>query len=287
MIDMAMLDANETAGGLVPADRHVSRQVGCSDLGALFVAFDVRDGLPPNIQKWIGVARERAAWGKKKSPPEEIRCVATWAALRARKVATPSGSLPEIIATKAGLREREAQAGYAKTGEKLERLLLSTWRATLPEAGELDAASIRTQHEVRDLYPAEWLDALRMPSIRCAKVPALVTYGPDAWARTSFGEPVVINAKCSRDWKEEPDPTAWLQMQGESMCALDALAVLVVGQKWLADYMREPVEERPIRVWPIEPHAGTQQAIAEVCRRTMAAIDEADAKFREATKEAA
>jgi len=67
----------------------------------------------------------------------------------------------------------------------------------------------------------------------------------------------------------------------------DALAVLVIGQKWLADYMREPVEERPIRVWPIEPHAGTQQAIAEVCRRTMAAIDEADAKFREATKEAA
>lgn len=270
----------EAAEARLPAARFVSRQVGCSDLGPLFVAYADTAGLPANIAAWIERARLRAKHGTKKNVPEEIRCVATWAALKSRLVRTPVGMLPEIVATKAGLRAKEAQASYAKGGEELEEKLLATWRRTLGDSDRIDPESIRTQHDVRRLYPAEWHGTLRMPNIRCPSLPELVTYGPDAWARTPFGDAIVINAKCSRDWKEEPDPPAWLQLQGEGMCC-DALALLVLGQKWLADYVREPVEERAIRVWPVEEHAGTRLEIVRVVRRALAEIDAADAKFRE------
>ena len=159
--------------------------------------------------------------------------------------------------------KREASTYDAEAGNALERTLLAKWRASLSDSDILTDTLV-SQHDVLDLYPREW--GMRAPRVYHAECRQLVEY-PDAWCRTVADERLVVNAKCTRDYKAEVSPVAWIQMQAELAVTRADAGLVVYGQKWIADYISGPPEERgPIDVFRIDPDARAQAAIVQVVR---------------------
>lgn len=280
-LDFSIAGMDHAGEALAPADAYLSSWVGCSEVASLMVALDVRDGLPPRIQKWIADARTRAAWKKTKASPhaptfdgEPLR--ATWAAVRATLVRTPVGMMPQCIAEKAGIRAKPASPYDAAAGNALEERLLRRWIETLraAEAPLVDVDSIVTQAEMLARYPKAW--RMRTPRIYHPTERRLVNYA-DAWCCDVVGEDIIINGKTSREYKVDLDPPAWIQMQGEIACAQASLGLVVIGQRWLADFGdigRRPPEERgPIEVFPVEPDAKAEAAILYAVRESWQRVE--------------
>lgn len=269
----------QAAEARAPVQPYVSQQIGCSDLAPLLIAWTVAGQrgfplpLPPRIGDWMRTATERARRWSEKPVPEELRGqAAVWCSERARLVRVANGRhLPEIVAVKAGLRERSAQQAYQRAGLDLEPLLWRTWADDEPR--------IRQDRYALADVPAAWRDTYRAPSVRMSAGP-LVTY-PDGWAWTWSDELVLVNCKTTVKDKTEPDPPAWLQIQGEMAVTGADLGVLPHGIGWAADYRSDPVELRPVRAFWIEPERKTQAALVDFAARAMEWISE------EATKKEA
>lgn len=168
--------------------------------------------------------------------------------------------LPELVAVKAGLRTRPAQASYARAGEVLEAAL---WRRWLDEADDVAEA-----HYSAAGIPRELRERFTAPKVAHGSSP-LITY-PDGWGTTWYGRRFVVNCKTTFDGKKTTvDPPAWLQVQGEMVCMDAPLAVLPHGLGWAADYMTGPPELRPIRVDWIEADTSAQAALVQVARESM------------------
>lgn len=266
-----------------PEKPYLSNQIGCSELASLMIALGTEAGMPERVRSWIAVARERASYGLRKDIPAHLKSPAwggpVWCATNARKVNTEHGPMAYCLAVKAGVRERDAQKEYQKSGVDLEHELWRRWVDSMRNDTDcaLDVDTLRSQHDVLAMYPAEW--STRAPSVRHPVEQRLVTY-PDGWGADVVAERVVINAKLSRDWKEEPDVPAWIQMQGEIACCRASLGVLVYGQKWNADYMREePWDRGPIAAFPIDPDASAERAILATVSKAFEAIDNVRAEM--------
>ena len=264
-----------SAGALITGG-YLSSSIGCSELAPMMVAFDLRDGMPDHIQRWIGEARTRALHGARRPAPRVS--VATWCAERAYQCRTPLGPMPTCLAEKAGLTRKPPRKPHMQAGELLEPALWRTWKASLGARSAVVVDTLRSQFDVLGLYPAEW--GVRPPRVARDDEPALVDY-PDGWGETILGERLVVNCKTSREWKEDPDPPAWIQMQAEAWVTRSDFALLVLGQKWLADYMREPVEQRPVRVWQIEPDESVQSALVEVARESIRLVEDVRKRWYE------
>lgn len=269
----------------VPERPYLSTQIGCSELAPLMIALGTWDGMPEHVVAWCKLAAERAAFGTKTvGIPSHLKSPEfgpVWCAKNARKVRTAVGPLPYCIAVKAGVRERDEQEDYQKSGLALEADLLRKWIATLradPDCA-IDADSVRTQHEVLAMYPAEW--GVRVPSVRHTVERRLVTY-LDSWGNDVVGERVVVNAKCSRDVKSTPAVPDWIQMQGEIACCRASVGVLVYGQQWGADYISGDPRDRPVEAFPIEPDATAERAILATVEAAWTLIN--DVRMRMVTK---
>lgn len=293
MLDMSIAAMTHSGEALAPTDGYLSPWIGCSEVASLMVALDIRDGLPPRIQEWIGNARIRAAWKKRKATPtapqfDGAPLPATWAATRAAIVQTPIGLMPQCLAEKAGIRAKAESTWDAAEGNRLEELLLRKWAAQVAreDAPKIDASSIVTQAEMLARYPKAW--RMRTPRIYHPTERRLVNYA-DAWCVDVVGEDVIINGKTSREYKRELDPTAWIQMQGEIACAKASLGLVVIGQQWLADFgdlgKRKPEDRGPIEVFPVEPDAKAEAAILYAVRESWQRVEVARQMSIEKQKE--
>lgn len=269
----------QAAAARVPARPYVSQQIGCSDLAPLLIAWAVADRpavhvpLPSAIGDWMRVAIERARrWAERPVPRELAGHAAVWCSERGRLVRVARGRrLPEIVAVKAGLRERAPQASYQRAGHDLEPLLWRTWADSEPR--------VRDSRYALDGVPVQWRETYRAPSVRMAAGP-LVTY-PDGWAWTWEGQLVVVNCKTTVKPKDAPDPPAWLQIQGEIAVTGADLGVLPHGIGWAADYRSDPVETRPTRAFWIEPERRTQAALVAFAAAAMEWIAEEAAERKD------
>lgn len=265
-----------------PEKPYLSNQIGCSELAPLMIALGTEEGMPPRVLDWMKTARERASYGLSKTIPAHLKSPTwggpVWCATNARKVNTAHGPMAYCLATKAGVRERDERKEYQQAGLDLEPKLWRRWVDSMrnDDGCALDVDSLRSQHDVLAMYPSRW--AVRAPSVRHPEETRLVTY-LDGWGRDVVGEDIVVNAKLSRDWKDEPDVPAWIQMQGEIACTRAALGVLVYGQRWNADYLREPPEERPVSVFPIEPDEGAERACLVTVAKAFEHIDSVRAQM--------
>lgn len=262
----------------VPSKPRVSEQIGCSDLAPLLVGWgnarrgsDWRD-FPAPIREWLETAAQRAQRWSEKPVPQHLKGMpAVWCAERARLVRTPAGAVPEIVAIKAGLRERAAQTDYQAAGNRLEAALWRRWLEVEAEVGWSRYALADVPEHLAGVWTA--------PKARMTDAP-LITY-PDGWGETRWGESFVINCKTTRDPKDQPDPPAWIQVQGE-MAVMDAdKAVLPHGIGWNADdsYARymdwhpDPTQ-RPVRVFWVERDVAVGRALVEFSKRAMDWIHE-------------
>lgn len=278
-MDPDVMDA-QAAEVRAPVTPYVSRQIGCSDLAPLLVAWAVaRVGsmwtpYPPRIRAWLDMAARRALRWSEKPVPAELRGMpAVWCAERARLVRTPIGPLPEIVATKAGLRERPERADYMQAGLDLEAALWDRWWSS--EGGPDGCARA---HYALAGVPASLRGRWSAPKCTHETAP-LVTY-PDGWGVTGYGEQAVINLKTTHAIKTEIDPPAWIQVQGEMEVMGADLAVLPHGQRWLADYLREPPEERPVEVFTVERSPAVGRELAAFATRAMEWINEVAEKAK-------
>lgn len=273
-MDPDVMDA-QAATVRAPAKPYVSEQLGASDVAPMMIAAIVANAfpfawvgpMPIEIVDWIGLSCERArAWtkGPKVSP--------LWPAERARAVKTAAGPMPEILAVKAGLRERAPRDAAMRGGVELEPLLVRTWWETRRDA------SLRTMYYALDGVPEHWREERDGRPLFVApkvthKTAPLVTY-PDGWGDDAWGDLFVLNAKCTVKPKEQLDPPYWIQAQAEMAVTGASSAVLPHGIGWLADWMREPVEERPIKVFTVQRDEAAVQAIEAFAVRAVEWIRE-------------
>lgn len=285
-IDEAMRDPDYRPPA--PEKPYLSSQIGCSEIAPLMIALGTDEGMPPRVRDWMKLARERAAFGRKsKKVPQHLKSPTfegpVWCVDNAAKVATAVGPLPYCIATKAGVREKDAQEDYQKSGHDLESELWRRWVASLRDDGPLDIASLRSQFEPLAMYPPAW--NVRAPSVRHPVEQRLVDY-PDGWGMDVAGEPVVINPKTSRDWKDAPDVPALVQMLAEIAVTRSSLGVLVYGQRWTADFLGgDPWSRGDIKPFPVEPDAKAEAAILRTVDEAWKVIDDVRAKMSELKRE--
>jgi len=264
-------------GPVAPERPYLSNQLGASEIAPMMIALRTWDGMPPHVVEFCERSAERAAFvGPVARMPAHLKHPAlspVWCADKAKRVRTSVGPLPKCLATKAGVREKERQEDYQARGERLEPLLWRMWVDSMRPLTDcwLDVDSLRSQHDVLAMYPAEW--GVRAPSVRHPSEPRLVTY-LDGWGRDIMGERVVVNCKLSRERKDAADVPAWIQMQAEIACTRASLGLLVYGEKWNADYIDGPEHERgPIVPFPVEPDAGAERAILATVAAAWAEID--------------
>lgn len=274
-MDPDVMDA-QAAEVRAPVTPYVSRQIGCSDLAPLLVAWAVARGwspgwtaYPPRIRAWLNTATSRARRWSEKPVPAELRGMpAVWCAERARLVRTPIGPLPEIVAVKAGVRERPERADYMQAGLDLEAALWDRWMADSRQRAHYALAGVPASLRYRWSAP------------KCTHETApLVTY-PDGWGVTEYGESFVVNCKTTHTVKTEVDPPAWIQVQGEMEVMGADLAILPHGQRWLADYLREPPTERPVEVFTVERSPAVGRELAAFAPRAMEWISETAEKAK-------
>lgn len=269
LLDMSVEAMDAPPPVATPA--YLSSAFGCSEVAPLLVALDMREGLPVFVREWIEAAQARLAYGiaKKGAPLVD----AVYAVKKARTVRTARGPMAECIATKAGIREKEASTWDAEEGNRLERELLTRWIATLGDDSVIVPGSIRSQHDVLDLYPSEW--GVRAPRITHPKCQRLIEY-PDAWCETVFGERLLVNAKCTRERKHAVSAVAWIQMQAEIACTRSDGGLLVYGQRWLADYIDgEPWQRGEIAPFRVEPDPAAEAVILAAVEKAWALVERA------------
>ncbi len=278
-MDPAVMDA-QAAEVRVPEAPYVSRQIGCSDLAPLLVAWTTARAFhnwtvyPPRIRDWLAMAVQRARRWSEKPVPAELRGMpAVWCAERARLVRTPVGHLPEIVAVKAGVRAKAERKDYMQAGHDLEAALWDRWWSS--EGGPDGCA--RASYALAGV-PGALRSRWSAPKCTHETAP-LVTY-PDGWGETGYGERCVINLKTTRDVKTEVDPPAWIQVQGEMEVMNADLAILPHGQRWLADYPREPPTERPVEVFTVERSPAVGRELAAFATRAMEWINEVAEKAK-------
>jgi len=277
-------EARKAQATRTPEKPYLSTQIGCSEIAPMMIALGTWDGMPPRVVDWMQRARERASFGRRsKKIPSHLKSPIfegpVWCCDAAAKVGTAFGPLPYCIATKAGAYEKDAQEDYQARGHELELTLWHRWVESLraDDVCALDLESLVSQYEVLARYPKKW--NVRAPSVRHPVESRLVTY-VDGWGFDVVGEEVVVNCKLSRDRKDEPDVPAWIQIQGEIACGRASLGVLVYGEKWNADYIAGPPEERgPVVPFPVEPDANAERAILATVAAAWDAIDSVRAQM--------
>lgn len=304
--------ARQTAEARTPVDGYVSRQIGCSDLAPLLVAAmvcpppdrlgvsaalaDVERAMRGPERDWLVLGADRAAWacgmetvGRDAGP----RVDASWSAEKGRAVRTPIGNVPEIVATKAGVRTKAASGWAASEGNRLEPLLLTKWMDL--EETQDEIARLVTQHEALaaaqaltdSLYPAEWNLKERSKRIAHPECSEVVTY-PDAWAWLWSGERGIVNAKCHYQRASHVSAPYVIQMQGELAITRSHVGLLPYGQGWTAKYgWKVPAEERPIETFRITPNPALGAALVAFSRVALAWISEVSTEWNEQKRKTA
>lgn len=219
----------------------------------------------PEQTGWL--SRRMRSWGASDLPVlylalgiREASTVPSYMRDRAKPIKVAGGKTwPRIVLEKAGRRRPLAVGDAALIGQRRERELLETWRATLTERDAIDPATVTHASAV-----PEWLWPMRDAGHRLA-----VT--PDAWATDAFGDVVLIECKCPRRARESL-PWYWeLQTQAQMAVTGHSLALVVCGQGW--GWSMDATG--PIDVWPVRRDEAAITEIRDACARGWQMVEQA------------
>ncbi len=175
-----------------------------------------------------------------------------------RETKTRWGTMPFLLARKAGLRRATKPTSVTRAGTERERDVVAVWRETAHEITPLiDAASIRHTDDV----PTEWMPIVdrECPQLTCT---------PDAWARDVIsGDLVDVQIKCSTEsygtrYGGAP-PHVITQLCATNACTGGRSSLLIEGVQWSADWRADG----PVVAWPVERDDSVIADVRECARQ--------------------